>query len=89
MPQATEELRSKWGGQQGVGEDKAEDFLKERGYKLTRQWLWEKPTPAHTPTDEELEAMAFLIQEWDYGGLVEQTEEPGGTRKKGSRDGRK
>lgn len=70
MPQASPELREKWGGVQGVGEDKAEAFLKGRGYTLRRDWLWDRPTKDHQVTDDEGEAVMFLITEWDYGGWV-------------------
>lgn len=69
MPQATDEQRRKWGGYAGVGEDKAVDYLSERGYTLTEHWTWSKPSPDHIPSDEELEAIGFLIDEWDYGGI--------------------
>jgi hypothetical protein len=69
MPQATEEQRKLWGGRNGVGEDKAENFLQSHGYILQRNWTWKKPTPTHTVTQEEYEAICFLIDEWDYGGI--------------------
>jgi len=65
MPQASEELRRKWGGEQGVGEDKACDYLQAKGFVLTRQWEWCRATP---PNEEEAEAMQFLFEEWDWGG---------------------
>lgn len=67
MPQASDELRSKWGGQMGVGEDKACDYLLRRGYILTKQWDWWVPYGIAFPTLRDLEAMQFLIEEWDYG----------------------
>jgi hypothetical protein len=70
MPQATLEQRKRWGGALGVGEDKAEAFLEERGWVLTRQWQWVPPTLGYYASDEEHEAIAFLIDEWDYGGIV-------------------
>ena len=70
MPQASEELRTKWGGLGGVGEDKAIAFLKAAGYKLRRDWLWVKPGPSYAPTNDEIEAMDFLIYEWDFGGIT-------------------
>lgn len=71
MPQAPEKMRAAWGGEQGVGDDKALAYLKERGFKLTPQWLWQKPSPDHKMTDDDWGAIDFLICEWDYGGLVE------------------
>lgn len=69
MPQASDELREKWGGEMGVGEDKAYNYLVSKGYELTRQWLWKKPSN-HSMTQDEFEAMKFLVDEWDYGGLA-------------------
>ena len=70
MPQASEEMRAKWGGQQGVGEDKAMAHLEGRGFKLTRQWEWVKPSPDYALDVDDCEAINFLICEWDYGGLA-------------------
>lgn len=67
MPQATEELRKRW---DGPSEFKAMDHLHKRGFKLTPQWEWVPPM-ASEPTEEDLSAILFLIQEWDFGGLVE------------------
>ena len=82
MPQASDELRAKWGGAQGVGEDKAEGFLRERGWTLTRDWGWLKPTFEHAPTEDELDAIIFLIEEWDYGGIVDSGQPAPGWEKK-------
>lgn len=64
-------MRKKWGGEGGVGEDKAEDFLRSRGYVLRRDWLWEHPRVLEWKDMrlDEQEAMCFLCDEWDYGGL--------------------
>ena len=67
MPQASEELRRKWGGEQGVGEDKACDFLTSRGFAMTFNFQWVRDTP---PDALEEEAMQFLFEEWDWGGYV-------------------
>lgn len=68
MPQATEELREKWGGHEGVGEDKAIAHLETRGYVLMRGNAWCRPEKLE-PSQEDLEAIDFLFQEWDYGGV--------------------
>ena len=70
MPQATEEQRAQWGGDGGVGEDKAIAFLEAAGYTLRPDWLWTKPTPEHVPTDDEISASNFLVDEWDFGGIA-------------------
>jgi hypothetical protein len=75
MPQASEEQRKEWGGALGIGEDKAEEYLLSRGYKLTPGWLWILPTPEHKVTDEERGAIGFLVDEWDYGGYVKDVDE--------------
>lgn len=70
MPQASNEDRARWGGANGVGEDKAENYLRERGWTLTRGSEWIKPSPDHEVTEDELGALYFLVEEWDYGGIV-------------------
>lgn len=70
MPSSSEGLRQKWGGSHGIGEDKAEGYLQSRGYRLTKDWFWIKPSHDHVMTDEEVEAIIFLIEEWDYGGVM-------------------
>ena len=69
MPQATEEQRKRWGGELGIGEDKAIKFLEDAGYILSRDWRWFLPNPNHTPTPNEISAVQFLIDEWDFGGI--------------------
>ena len=66
MPQSTPERRKRW----GIDDVKATRFLMRRGYERNRAWQWKKPTRDHTITDEESDAIIFLIQEWDDGGLV-------------------
>jgi hypothetical protein len=65
MPQTTPERRARWpGGDQG-----AIDHLKTQGYRLLKGWTWVKPSPAHEPTEREIDAIIYLIEEWDFGGL--------------------
>jgi DNA-binding winged helix-turn-helix (wHTH) protein len=63
MPQAPDELRAKW------DDDRAIKYLEKRGYKLTKHWTWILPTPNHQITDEEDSAIAYLVFEWDFGGI--------------------
>jgi hypothetical protein len=70
MPQASEVMRAAWGGYEGVGDDKACHHLKMRGFKLTPQWEWQKPSPDYVLDADDVGAISFLIQEWDYGGLA-------------------
>ena len=66
MPQATDENRYLWNG---PGEETAMNYLYAVGWELTRDWYW-KPPPRHKITDQELSAIGFLIDEWDFGGLA-------------------
>lgn len=68
MPQASDRLRKLWGGDGGIGPDKAQAFLESRGYVLTKQWRWTHPTNKK-PNKKECEAASFLCHEWDYGGF--------------------
>lgn len=68
MPQASSELRERWGGAAGVGEDKAVAYLERQGWCLSRDWLWYRDD-GRDPTLTEWDAMRFLIDEWDYGGV--------------------
>lgn len=69
MPQASAELSAKW-DHDGNGENRAQDFLIAAGYRLRRDWHWTMPDPLHVPTEEELSAITFMIQEWDFGGII-------------------
>lgn len=75
MPSAHPDLVKMWGGHQGIAEDKAIEFLQDRGYKFDpRTCRWIPPERVKTYKDmehEEYDAMWFLVTEWDYGGLNE------------------
>ena len=65
MPQADPELQRKWGGEDGIGEDKAVTYLLSKGWTHSRS-MW--TCPHHeTATDDEMEALTFLMFEWDHG----------------------
>ena len=66
MPQATEELRKRWNG---PSDHDALDHLLERGYCLTDDFQWAVPARI-TPSEDDVSAVQFLQQEWDYGGFV-------------------
>lgn len=68
MPQASEELRAKWGGKCGIMEDKAEKFLRDMGWTEHR-FVWHRPSgkAASDISNDEWEALQFLIDEWDHG----------------------
>lgn len=64
MPQATDEHRDRW---HGPGEQYAIDFLQRRGYFLRRDWTW-RPVN-RPPTPDEIDAVNFLVEEWDFGSI--------------------
>ena len=73
MPQASEELRDMMRERFGtIDSHGPEKYLKDRGYLLSKNWLWKHPLkPTYDDmTREEFECLLFLIHEWDYGGLV-------------------
>lgn len=75
MPQASKNQRDrmlKWFGSE-IDENAPIKFLESRGYKLRCDWLWEKPVPSHTVSDEEFHCLQFLIDEWDFGGIYQET----------------
>lgn len=73
MPQASDEMRAlmlKWFGDE-ISEAGPIKFLESRGYVLRKDWQWQLPTPAHTVSREEFACVQFLIEEWDFGALVD------------------
>ncbi len=46
-------------------------FLERQGYVLTEAWGWRKPSPSHVVSAEEADAIRYLTDEWDFGGLEE------------------
>jgi hypothetical protein len=60
MPQASPELREKW----GASEDKAEAFLF-KNFTIERGLIRPK-LPHYEITDEEYSAINYLIDEWDH-----------------------
>lgn len=74
MPQASDKLRDKMRQRFGdIGVEGPCDFLSEAGYKNTADFLWE-PKPGVKSygdmTQDELDCLDFLCDEWDYGGLT-------------------
>ena len=64
-PQASEEQRREWNGPDDAT---AINYLRERGYHLKANWTWRKPDDVE-PSEKDISAIRFLIDEWDYGGL--------------------
>lgn len=75
MPQASKDLRDlmrkRFGDTDLFG---PAYFLEDAGYKITTGYLWE-PKPGVKSygdmTQDELDWLDFLCEEWDYGGLIE------------------
>lgn len=66
MPQATDELRAEWPG----GDQQAIDHLEAKGFIPTRDFQWIRPYKDYVTTSRDESAILYLIDEWDYGGLV-------------------
>ncbi|QIG70171.1 hypothetical protein EVB87_071 [Rhizobium phage RHph_N28_1] len=73
MPQASSELQ-KWAQDKfGTLDDTPVcRFLESEGFTETRGFEWEKEgvTSWDQLTDDQKYAINFLIDEWDYGGLI-------------------
>jgi hypothetical protein len=72
MPTSSDRQRAlmkKWFGDD-IAEDGPMSLLESHGYVLTIDWSWELPTPGHYISDIEMECLHFLIDEWDFGGIV-------------------
>ena len=75
MPQATEELRNLMKKRFGdpISEQGPIKYLRDAGYKLTEHWEWEPKlgvSDLEGMSRDEFECLLFLVQEWDFGGLV-------------------
>lgn len=48
------------------------ECLENGGWVLSRdgKWQWTHPDPTRKPTDREVDAAVYLIEEWDFGGMV-------------------
>ena len=64
MPQTTPERGERWDNHMAV------DHLKGGGWILRRDWVWWHPDKTRQPTNRELDASRYLVEEWDYGGIV-------------------
>lgn len=70
MPQASDEDRERYRRQFGdILCQHGIKRLEEKGYTLTEDWLWIPPVN-HEPTEYELFIIGFLIDEWDFGGIL-------------------
>lgn len=67
MPQASVRLRRRW-----HNDGNACRYLENRGYRLLSNWQWVRPLPPRPFQDEEESAIRYLIEEWDFGGIVDE-----------------
>lgn len=67
MPSTTDERAARWPGMDA----QATIHLEGRGFILSRdgRWEWSHPNPEHHVSARDLDAMIYLIQEWDFGNL--------------------
>lgn len=80
MPSASEELRAAMVARFGsIGDDGPRLFLEGRGFTLGKDWQWSRPGIVRWEdmAADEREAMSFLFDEWDYGGLAPTKERAG------------
>jgi len=75
MPSTSQEMidwMHNYHGSEFKHDSTASAFLEEKGYKLTPQWLWIPPNgiTLQTMPEEDYRHLLYLIEEWDYGGLV-------------------
>jgi hypothetical protein len=74
MPSASDEQRAlmtKWFG--SCDTQGPEDLLRSHGWSLLPNWYWVLPTSSHTINKVEWECFTFLIDEWDYGGIIDES----------------
>ena len=69
MPQASTETTEKARRLCGTTDDQALlEWLRGRGiHEVSNGWL--RGPKGHEPTESELAAINYLVEEWDYGGL--------------------
>jgi len=75
MPQATDELQNEMKLLFGdsIDDTGPTSFLQKSGYSLTKDFQWRPPEGVNSVDDMTEDAylcMAFLCDEWDFGGLV-------------------
>jgi hypothetical protein len=70
MPQTTDEQRSRW----PKGDFEAIQVLKDAGWALRKDWTWKPPDSLV----RQLDAIDFLVNEWDFGGWHMDKDQPYG-----------
>lgn len=66
-PSTSPERRERWPGM----DSEAITHLDAAGYTPTGHWTWIPPRPGHVPTERDEDAIAYLIEEFDWGGIEE------------------
>lgn len=66
MPQTTPERAARWPGM----DSQAINYLNYAGFTLRKDWCWTPPSINHRLTEKEYDAVLYLIQEWDFGGVI-------------------
>ncbi len=71
MPSSSDFLRTKWADSEGnITDAVAQKYLEDKGFILTEKWFWKLPNPNYHITDDDFSAIQYLIEEWDFGGLI-------------------
>lgn len=71
MPQASDKDRERYIKQFGdIDSWYGIKYLQQRGWILTKDWHWKSPYQIFKPKEEELFIIGFLIDEWDFGGIL-------------------
>lgn len=68
MPSTSPERQARWPGM----DTQAIEYLESRGYKLTRDWCW--LAPRREMIEREEDAIIYLIEEFDYGPVIDSLE---------------
>ena len=64
VPQASKKLRDYWESDQ-----RAIAYLKGRGFILTRDWHWVKPSELAI-SEKDQSSIGYMIHEYDFGGWI-------------------
>lgn len=68
MPTASAKLRKFAEDYFNLDDQKIKDFLERAGFSETVEHCWQR---ARVPNAFEWNCINFLIEEWDYGGYIE------------------
>jgi hypothetical protein len=65
MPSTSPARQKRWPGM----DSQAIAFLESRGFVLDDNWAWYLPKPGHVLTRRERDAITYLVEEFDWGGV--------------------